>query len=180
MQKIKKTLKIAGILILCSVIFNIISIYADLFYYKFNLFYFIVDILALIITIGTGIFYLLMLKKDQDYFLEHYNWFNVVSLLNIINIFIIWIFVFWVQIVVVRQLKLAMFQAKSSRQNSTYINGDEVILGTDDYIVRDQMDNLTNELNELAEKRNKNLISEEEYELLKQQCINKYMNAKNK
>lgn len=177
MTKINKKLYIATIITFCCTIFNVINIFLDLLYFKFNIINFIIDCLALIITISTGIFYLYMRNKNKEFLIQHYNWFSFASLANIINVFAMWIISFWIQIVVIHEIRKMMFTSRNiNEQNEyTYVNGNDIILGKEDYIIREQMDNLTKELNDLNERKNNNEISDEEYEVLKQRCINKYM-----
>ena len=178
MKDFKKKLKLSGIIILCCLALNALSIFADFYYYKFSLLGVILDVFGALATIFTGVFYLVMSKKSDGFLLQHISWFNFVSFFNIINIFIIWLLAFYIQIMLIRGVKLNAFNMqKNQATNNT--NENEIVLNENEYFVHEEMNNLTAELNDLENKKNNNTISGEEYERLKNECIKKYINPKN-
>ena len=64
------------------------------------------------------------------------------------------------------------FEANKSENN----NPNNIILSEEDYEIKTYAETLTIKLEELKSLRAKNLISEEEYQKLRQEAINNFMN----
>lgn len=101
----------------------------------------------------------------------------VFSILNIFTTLIVWFISFWVQITVARELRTDTLKNTiygQTTQNTD--NSDTIILTEDDYEIKQSGQTLSTKLEELKNLKAQNLITEEEYERLRQEAIKNFMN----
>ena len=172
MQQINKTLRLAGILALCINIVNIGNLFLDYNYSEYPAYALTIDIISIVLTLVTGIFYLWLCKKSSEYIVKRKAIFVTLLWLNILNNLFVWIISLWVEIVVTGLQRKLMFTEMHDNSG----NGDDVVLGENSYKVKKETEDLSSGLNELEELKNKGTITEEEYNELRQALINKFLN----
>jgi len=134
------------------------------------------------LSITTGIIYLCYSKKSKEKILKQRKLFFTLSIVNIFNNLIVWVLAFWVQMSFNREMRTAgikqIFSIPNNNQQSCYKKDDDenvIIIDEDDYEIKHNAQTLTSRLEELKDLRSKNLISEEEYENLRQEALRKFM-----
>ena len=171
MKNLKKTLMIAGILSMVFSLFNVATLLLDIFVYKFFLFDVIYDSVCIVLSIATGIVYFVYMSKGNEEILKHKNVFLTLSIINIFNGLLIWIVAFWVEIAVNQYARNIFFQNTikfdSQEENEVASDGD--------YVVTDSSDVVSTKLEELKKLFEKNLITEEEYNKMRKEIIEKYL-----
>jgi len=176
----KKTLKYGGILCLIASLFDVASLMLDIFYYTFSTYYVVFDSICILLSVGTGIIYLSLMNKTEDYLKSRRGLFLTLTILNIFNGLVVWVISFWVQITVSRRQQVGTFfpfskengqQKKDNQQDSGSINLDE-----ESYQERKIAKDLTEKLEELVKLRDKKLITEEEYKSMREEAIKKFIN----
>ena len=88
---------------------------------------------------------------------------------NIVNGIIPWLVSFWVEIVITEQYRIKMFNQNMKQHED---NGD-ITLHDNDYEITSKVDYIKSEIEKLDELKRKNMITEEEYERLREEVINK-------
>lgn len=170
----KKTLKISGILCLVASIFNIVTLVIDILSPEFSIYIIVIDSLSVLLSVITGIVYLLSLKKTDEQIIKRNGLYFALLILNIFNSLIVWLISFWVSMAV---------NNASLEKNAVYLNGNEN-LGKDTQgensntnISRENLEisrnvvRLTERLNELEELKKSKQITEEEYESLRKKLL---------
>ena len=170
----KKTLKISGILCLVASIFNIVTLVIDILSPEFSIYIIVIDSLSVLLSVITGIVYLLSLKKTEEQIIKRNGLYFALLILNIFNSLIVWFISFWVSMVV---------NNANLEKNAVYLNGKEN-LGKDTQgensstnISRENLEisrnvmRLTERLNELEELKKSKQITEEEYESLRKKLL---------
>lgn len=181
MTNIKKTLKTAGIWCLVATILSLITLFTDIYLFEFYLYNVIVSSMEILLSVITGIIYLCYSRKTKESILKHKNLFFVLAIINIFNNLIVWFLAFWVQMTINREIRTIHFKTMfNMSNNSTHYNRDEdnsdvIVIDEDDYEIKHNAETLTSELEELKSLRDKNLITEEEYERLRQETLRKFM-----
>lgn len=176
MRDLKKTLRLAGIFCMLALIINIASLLLNIFVYKFTVFDIIIDVTDIILTISTAILYFVFMTKPTGVIINNRNIFMVFAILNIFNNFIVWIIAFWVEIAVGQHMRAENFASMYREQNAearSSENPDVVII--DDFEVHTKKNELVSRLEELNNSLEKNLITQEEYDRLRQEAIDKFM-----
>ena len=181
MTNIQKTLKTAGLWCLIAGGIYILSLVADIFLIDFSLYNVILDTISIVLAIVTGITYLCFSKKSRETIFKNKSIFLVFSILNIFTTLIVWFISFWVQTTVARELrtdalKNAFYGQATNQTTENANNPDTIILTEDDYEVKQSVKTLSSKLEELKNLKEQNLITEEEYEKLRQEIINNFMN----
>lgn len=177
MTNIQKTLKTAGIWCLVASVIYTLTLVADIFLIDFSLFSVILDAISIVLAIITGITYLCFSKKSRETILKNKSVFLVFSILNIFTTLIVWFISFWVQTTVARELRTDTLKNTiygQTTQNTD--NSDTIILTEDDYEIKQSGQTLSTKLEELKNLKAQNLITEEEYERLRQEAIKNFMN----
>ena len=170
----KKTLKISGILCLVASIFNIVTLVIDILSPKFSIYIIVTHSLSVLLSVITGIVYLLSLKKTDEQIIKRNGLYFALLILNIFNSLIVWFISFWVSMAV---------NNANLEKNAVYLNGNEN-LGKDTQgensntnISRENLEisrnvvRLTERLNELEELKKSKQITEEEYESLRKKLL---------
>lgn len=170
----KKTLKISGILCLVASIFNIVTLVIDILSPEFSIYIIVIDSLSVLLSVITGIVYLLSLKKTEEQIIKRNGLYYALLILNIFNSLIVWFISFWVSMAV---------NNANLKKNAVYLNGNEN-LGKDTQgensstnISRENLEvsrnvmRLTERLNELEELKKSKQITEEEYESLRKKLL---------
>lgn len=170
----KKTLKISGILCLVASIFNIVTLVIDILSPEFSIYIIVIDSLSVLLSVITGIVYLLSLKKTEEQIIKRNGLYFALLILNIFNSLIVWFISFWVSMAV---------NNANLEKNAVYLNGNEN-LGKDTQgensntnISRENLEvsrnvvRLTERLNELEELKKSKQITEEEYESLRKKLL---------
>ena len=170
----KKTLKISGILCLVASIFNIVTLVIDILSPEFSIYIIVIDSLSVLLSVITGIVYLLSLKKTDEQIIKRNGLYFALLILNIFNSLIVWFISFWVSMAV---------NNANLEKNAVYLNGKEN-LGKDTQgensntnISRENLEisrnvvRLTERLNELEELKKSKQITEEEYESLRKKLL---------
>jgi len=182
MTNIKKTLKTAGIWCLVASLICVCSLLANIYLFEFSLYNIICDVFGIILSTTTGIIYLCYSRKEKEKVLKQRKLFFTLSIINIFNNLIVWVLSFWVQMSLNREIRTTgikqMFNIPNNNQQPQYKKGEDdnvIILDEDDYEIKHSAQTLTSRLEELKDLRTKNLISEEEYENLRQEALRKFM-----
>ena len=180
MTNIQKTLKTAGIWCLVASGIYILTLVADIFLIDFSLYNVILDGVSIVLAITTAVTYLCFSKKSKETILKNKSIFLVFSILNIFTTLIVWFISFWVQTTVARELrtdalKNAFYNQTSNQTTGNTNNPDTIILTEDDYEIKQSAQTLSSKLEELKNLKAQNLITEEEYEKLRQEAINNFM-----
>ena len=170
----KKTLKISGVLCLVASIFNIVTLVIDILSPEFSIYIIVIDSLSVLLSVITGIVYLLSLKKTDEQIIKRNGLYFALLILNIFNSLIVWFISFWVSMAV---------NNANLEKNAVYLNGKEN-LGKDTQgensntnISRENLEvsrnvvRLTERLNELEELKKSKQITEEEYESLRKKLL---------
>lgn len=170
----KKTLKISGILCLVASIFNIVTLVIDILSPEFSIYIIVIDSLSVLLSVITGIVYLLSLKKTEEQIIKRNGLYFALLILNIFNSLIVWFISFWVSMAV---------NNANLEKNAVYLNGNEN-LGKDTQgensntnISRENLEvsrnvmRLTERLNELEELKKSKQITEEEYDSLRKKLL---------
>ncbi len=181
MKDLKRTLTIAAVVILFSSMFEFAMLFSDIFYFKASTFNIVLDGIYCAISIATAITYFVMASKPFDYVVQNKKVFTIILILNVFNNFISWVVAFWVQFTVSKYQRVKFFTVNHEEINtsdSRHKNerGDEIILDKSDYEVKNKVDILTEEINKLNELRKNGAISEEEYQKLKQEVLERNFN----
>ena len=175
MKDVKKTLKLAGIMALIINLLNIGNLLLDIFVLEFSIFAIVEESICIVLSFVTGIIYLCMLKKSKEEIINKKGLFLALSLINLFNNIFVWIIALWVEIAVSNASRIAymkkMFNSTNGEQDISDIDIEE-----SDYEIKKETENLTEALKDLESLKNKNLITEEEYNELRQNTINKYLN----
>lgn len=171
----KKTLKISGILCLVASIFNIVTLVIDILSPEFSIYIIVIDSLSVLLSVITGIVYLLSLKKTEEQIIKRNGLYFALLILNIFNSLIVWLISFWVSMAV---------NNANLEKNAVYLNGNENLSKEDTQgensstnISRENLEvsrnvmRLTERLNELEELKKSKQITEEEYESLRKKLL---------
>lgn len=166
---------------LVAAIFSIVSLMMDFFYHDFYIYDIVSDAVCVALSVATGTVYLVFMNKDKDFILKRRSTFLVLAILNIFNNLIVWVVAFWVQMSVNRELQPNIFvqrngeEIKQENEKSGVKDDKSIHLSEEDYSEKRIAQDLTEKLNELNKLREKNLISEEEYKKMRQECIENFM-----
>lgn len=178
MKNTKKMLNIAGTICLFVGLLGIGSLMLDLFYNDFNVFNIVVDSVSIVLSFATGITYLVLAPKDASYLIKNRNLFFVIVAFNIFNNIIAWFVSFWVELTISQMSRVEklsdLFEKPQQKPNSTDEN--VVILDKSEYEVQDIVDNLKTELEKLEKLKAQGLITEEEYQVMRKEIIDKCFN----
>ena len=176
MKDIKKTLKLAGIMALVVNILNIINLFLNIYVYEFSVFAIVEESICIALTFITGIIYLCLLKKSKEQIIQKKGLFLTLSLINLFNNIFVWIIALWVEISVSNLARVAYMKQMFKNAEGSNTDGSTIELNEDDYEIKKETENLTESLKDLESLKSKNLISEEEYNDLRQNLINKFLN----
>ena len=183
MKGINKTLKTASIWCFVATALSIGTLFYDIFAVKFSIYNIIMDSFCIVLSIVTAIMYVYYSKKTKQEIINKHRTFYILCFANIFNSLIVWVIAFWVQMSVGREIRGQNFKRVFTMPNFQAENQEEqtqdtstVILNEEDYEIRTYAQNLTVKLEELKTLRSKNLISEEEYQKLRQEAIDNFMN----
>lgn len=181
MTNIQKTLKTAGIWCLVASLIYIFTLIADILLIDFSLYNVILDGISIALAIITGITYLCFSKKSKETILKNKSVFLVFSILNIFTTLIVWFISFWVQTTISKELrtdalKNAFYGQSTNETMDNTNNQNTIILDQDDYEIKQAAQTLSSKLEELKNLKAQNLITEEEYEKLRKEAINNFMN----
>ena len=175
MRSINKTLRLAGILALCINVLNIGSLLLNINTSENLIYDIIINSIGIALTFVTGIVYLCLHKKDEDYLAKHKGLFVTLLWLNIFNNIFVWIISLWVEIMVSGlHNRLIFTQYKENSENPN-----DVVLDNNSYNVKKEAEDLSEGLKELDSLKEKGSISEDEYNELRQSLINKFLNKQN-
>jgi hypothetical protein len=183
MRDLKKTLKIAGSISLVASLLGIASLLMNIFVYPFDPYYITSDAAEVVLSIITGVIYLVYMNKSENEIINHRGLFLALNILNIFNNLIVWAVSFWVDISVNNALKRQEFSnftngyqpfqnQQNSKQNESHqtINN-EYVMNEDDYSVKKDGKSLKEKLEELNKLKEENMISEEEYNSLRKKIF---------
>lgn len=171
MKQINKTLRLAGILALCINALNVGNLILDIYFGEHVAYYVTIDAVSIALTFATGIVYLCLHKKSEEYLANHKAIFVTLLWLNILNNLFVWIISLWVEIMVSGLQRKFLFTEMHSEENL-----DDVVLGENSYKVKKEAEDLSTGLKDLEDLKNKGTITEEEYNELRQALINKFLN----
>ena len=174
MKDIKKTLKLAGIMALIINVLNITNLLLNIFYYEFSVFAVVEESVCILLAFITGLTYLCLLKKSKEQIIKKKGLFLTLSLINLFNNIFVWIIALWVDIVVSNLARIAYMKQMFNNTNTEQNNGD-INISEDDYEIKKETENLSEALKDLENLKSKELISEEEYNELRQNLINKFL-----
>lgn len=169
MKDSKKTLMISGIICLVSGLLSVIMLCLELTAKEIVAYNVVLDSLSVALSLTTGIVYLCVMNKGTDWLTKNRMLFVVLMFVNIVNGIIPWLVSFWVEIVITEQYRIKMFN-QSIKQHED--NGD-ITLHDNDYEITSKVDYIKSEIEKLDELKRKNMITEEEYERLREEVINK-------
>lgn len=169
MKDSKKTLLISGIICLVSGLFDILALCLAIFDIKPDTYTIVINSLYVFLSITTGIIYLCVMGKPTDWLVKNRILFVVLMFLNIINGLVVWLVSFWVEIVITEQYRIKLFNQNTNKPNE---NGD-ITLHDNDYEITSKVDFIKSEIEKLDEMKRKNQITEEEYNRLREEIINK-------
>lgn len=169
MKDSKKTLLISGIICLVSGLFDILALCLAIFDLQPDTYTIVINALYVILSITTGIIYLCVMSKSTDWLVKNRMLFVVLMFLNIINGLVVWLVSFWVEIVITEQYRIKLFNQNMNKPND---NGD-IALHDNDYEITSKVDFIKSEIEKLDEMKRKNQITEEEYNSLREEIINK-------
>ncbi len=178
MKKIKRTLMISGILCLVAALLSVTSLLLDILYFEFSAFDVAMTSIELALSLATGITYLIMMNFEYEKLAKYNMIFTVFAISNIFNNLLVWIVAFWVEIAVNKYIRTKNFKDMLSGQNPIFKENNyesEIVLDDDDYTVVGKKETLESKLAELKELHEKNLITDEEYEKLRHDVIEKYI-----
>ncbi len=187
---IKKNIKIAGILFIilsCLQIFalcmRIYSVHVEINKLNYTWFDYACSGVEIVLSLVTGIIYLVLQAKKEEYILKQNKLVFILTIINILNSFAGWVISFWIEIVVEQARRLEYSYINPFGNSGANLNNGEVlkdengnvIIKEGDYEVL-KTETLTTRLDELTRLRNKNLITAEEYTKLRQEAIDKFLN----
>ncbi len=170
MGNVKKTLLIAGIICLAVGLFSVGTLCLDLFVYEYNVYAIVVDSIEIALSLGTGIFYLVVRTKPVKEICKHNMLFFWIAIVNILNNLVAWVMSFWVEIVVSNNARFA--RINKVKEEKPKENGDIDVV---DYEIERIKENLTTRLEELEDLKQRGMITEEEYQKLREEAINSYI-----
>lgn len=182
MKNTKKMLNIAGVICLIVGLLAIGSLMLDLFYNEYNVYNIVIDSVSIVLSIATGITYLVLAPKDASYLIKNRNLFFVIVALNIFNNLIAWFVCFWVELTISQMSRVeklsTLFDAQQQKPTQSNSNTDEnvIILDKSEYQVQDIVDNLKTELEKLEKLKQQGLITEDEYQVMRKDIIDKCFN----
>jgi hypothetical protein len=198
MKDLKRTLKIAGILSLVTSLLGIASLLADIYFYPFDPYAISMDMIEVVLSIATGVIYLVYMRKSENEIVSHRGLFLTLNILNIFNNLIVWAVSFWVDISVNNAFKKQEFnnftnqafrgrnfQDYQNNQGGQYSQGSqssqgesqqssEFIVSENDYSVKKDNQTLQEKLEEINKLKENNMISEEEYYNLRKKIFDDY------
>jgi len=174
LKDIKKTLKLAGIMALLVNILNIANLLLNIFVYEFSVFAIVEESICILLTFITGIIYLCLLKKSKEEIIKKKGLFLTLSLVNLFNNIFVWIIALWVDIVVSNLSRIAYMKQMFNSTNAE--NNSDINITENDYEIKQETENLSEALKDLENLKSKELISEDEYNELRQNLINKFLN----
>ena len=169
MKNSKKTLLISGIICLVSGLFSVLSLCLAIFDLEPDTYTIVIYSLYVALSITTGLIYLCVMNKPTDWLVKNRMLFVVLMFVNIINGLVVWLVSFWVEIVITEQYRIKLFNQNANKQNE---NGD-ITLHDNDYEITSKVDFIKSEIEKLDEMKRKNQITEEEYNRLREEVINK-------
>lgn len=172
MNDIKKTVKTTGIWCLALIALNVLSLLGSIFEDKIPVFDVVTDVTEIILSLVTGIIFLCVSKKSNEEILKKNKLFLTLAIVNILNNLIVWLIVFCAYLSINKEIK----HKKCENKENACDDVDEKA-GSDKEIVK-SAESLTTKLEELSKLKEKNLISNEEYETLRQQAIQAFINDK--
>lgn len=168
MKDSRKTLMISGIICLVSSMLSVMTLWFDLLAKELVVYSIVLDSLAIVLSITTGVIYLCVMNKGNDWLVDHRMLFVVLMFLNIVNGLIVWLVSFWVEIVITEQYRIKFF----NQSNKPGQEGD-ITLHDNDYEITSKVDYIKSEIEKLDELKRKHMITEEEYNRLREDIINK-------
>ncbi len=168
MKDSKKTLLISGIICLVSGALSVLTLVMAVCAKEIGVTDIVINSLCIALSFVTGISYLCVMNKGNDWLTDHRMLFIILMFLNIINGIIPWLVSFWVEIVITEQYRIRLF-------NQNFKPGQEgdITLHDNDYEISSKVDYIKSEIEKLDEMKRKNQITEEEYNRLRQDIINK-------
>lgn len=172
MRDLKKTLKWAGIMALIANVLNISSLFFNI-YFDFYLFGIVEESICIALTFVTGLTYLILLKKNNEFYVKHKGIFLAISLINLFNNIIVWGISLWVQIAVSNYARYNYMKTMFKQGNQQ--NDGSIILEKDDYTIKQETEDFSESLKKLENLKNKGEITEEEYNELRQAVIKKFL-----
>lgn len=182
MKKFNRTLKTAGMWCMIASLMNVVSLFSNIYLIEFAIYNIIWDVLSITLSITTGIIYLCYSKQSKEKLEKPKNIFFILTILNIFNNLIVWVLSFWVQVSYNREMvKMNIGNVSGMENNNQSFNSSKeddeniITISKEDYEIKRKSDTSTSRLEELKDLRTKNLISEEEYEQLKQKAIKKFI-----
>lgn len=183
MNDIKKTLKTAGIWCLIASLLCIASLFANIYLFQFSIYLIISNVFEIVLSITTSIIFLCYSGKSKEIILNKRNLFYTLSIINIFNNLIVWVLSFWVQITINKEVRTAGIKQFFNIPNNNFNNQSEhnennpdvIVIDENNYSINRNAENLTARLEELKKLRKKNLISQDEYEKLRQEALKKFM-----
>ena len=176
MKDIKKTLKLAGVLSLVINVLNISNLMLAIFVDEFSVFAVVEESICIVLTFVTGITYLCLMKKNKEHLIQHKGVFLALTLINIFNSIFVWIIALWVEIAISNIARIEYMKQVLNKTGKSAESGDTIDLNECDYEIKKETENLSESLKELDNLKSKKLISEEEYNELRQSLINKFLN----
>lgn len=168
MKNTKKTLLISGIICLISGALSILTLCLAIAEKQVGTYDIVMDCIYVAMSLITGCTYLCVMNKGNDWLTKHRMLFVVIMFLNIFNGLVPWLVSFWVEIVITEQYRIKMFN-----QNFKTAQEGDITLHDNDYEITSKVDYIKAELEKLEEMKRKNVISEEEYNRLRDEVINK-------
>jgi len=176
MKSVKKTLTIAWILCILACVFAVYNV-VDVVRANEGKLYLFYAIFQLCLSVATTIIYFVYsLKKETD-ILKNIKMFYTICFINIFNNIICWAITFWVEIVMGRTIaRVRMRTFNQPIKEDEKLDNNVFDIKQEDYQIKETADVLSKKLEELDTKLKNNEISLEEYEKLKTEAINKYMN----
>lgn len=177
MKQIKKALSVAGILCVVSSMFSFAEMFSDLYYFQLGTYAVVMDGICATLSVVTGIVFLIMKNKSLKQIVDKRWLFVTLLVLNIFNNLIVWAMAFWVELLVSRYSRVSNFDYNhiGAKQNEEHKeqNPNEIVLDQDDYEIKNKVDILTEEIEKLTRLKDSGAITEEEFQKLKQDLINK-------
>ncbi len=169
MKDSRKTLLISGIICLVSGLLSVLQLCLDIFGGQLIVYSVVLDSISVVLSITTGTIFLCVMNKGTDWLTDHRMLFVVLMFVNILNGIIVWLVAFWVEIVITEQYRIKLFNQNFKQHDE---NGD-ITLHDNDYEITSKVDYIKSEIEKLDELKRKNMITEEEYNRLREEVINK-------
>lgn len=173
MKQLRKALLIAGIVCVGSAMFSFAQLFSDIFYFQAKTYYIVLDGVYAVLSIITGIIFLIMRNKTLKQIVDKKAMFVTLLVLNIFNNLIVWAMAFWVELLVSRYSRVSTFSYNHIGEQSVPKQENEVVLDKDDYEIKSKVDLLTEEIEKLNKLKESGAITEEEYKKLKEDLLNK-------